>query len=207
MSKIIETLKHGAAEFKKKTSSDLTQQQLADIYFPEPGKVKTSEYPTVIKVTERQKQTPFIPWSIASLAVFLFFVSLFLNKKVFIDIKVMNDRATALVSQSDPHSQLDEIQYTASSCEQANQAGSKTDIIHLGDKLPMEKFIFQGASTLKSSKNKSQLTLINSSVAPFARAIFSFEEPVNLTNTKVVFYAKGYRGGENIAFSMKDRDN
>ena len=76
-----------------------------------------------------------------------------------------------------------------------------------GERIPMQNFVFEGASRLKSSKNAKGLTLVNSTVAPFARASLRFDKPMNFTASKIVFYAKGRNGGENLALALKDRGN
>ena len=73
MSKILEALKTSSMELKdkesnpetspqtQKTSHELTQEQLADIYFSGSEKIKKSEYPTVIKVTEKPRPVSYVP--------------------------------------------------------------------------------------------------------------------------------------------------
>ena len=189
MSKIIEALKAG------KTAHELTQQQLADIYFSGSDKIKKSDTPTVIRVIEKSHSSLLVPWLITLAALLIASFSLYSGKRIFIDIKVMNERATSLAAP-----------------ENTSESGAETisgpsQALRLGDKLSMENFSFEGAAKLKSSKDRSGLTLVNSSVAPFARASFRFDSPVDLSGSKIVFYAKGLRGGENIAFALKDRDN
>ncbi len=204
MNNIFESLKAGVMEHRKKegelesssqkkTQHELTQEQLADIYFPGQGKIKKSEYPTVIKVTEKSRSSFLIPWLITLVAVVIAAFCLFSTKRIFVDIKVINNRATSLVSEDNSADR--------------SSSNSLLTALSLGDKLPMQNFEFDGASKLKSSKDRSTLTLINSSVAPFARAVLHLGTPVNLSGTKIVFYAKGMRGGENIAFALKDKNN
>lgn len=73
--------------------------------------------------------------------------------------------------------------------------------------LPLEDFIFEGAAILQSSRDPRRLTLVNSSVAPFARAVFHPEKPLDLSRAKLVFDARGAKGGEHLAVAMKDRGN
>ena len=49
--------------------------------------------------------------------------------------------------------------------------------------------------------------MTNSCVAAFARANLYFNSPLNLAGSKIVFYAKGQKGGENLALALKDRGN
>ncbi len=204
MSKIIETLKAGAMEFrkknaqvvsdsqKKKTDHELTQEQLADIYFAGSEKIKKSDYPTVIKVIEKSRSSLLVPWLITLVALLITSFSLYSGKRIFIDVKIVNDRATALTAPEN--------------ISETNQEGPSPGL-RLGDKLSVKNIDFEGAAKLRSSKDDSSLTLVNSSVAPFARAILQFDSPVNLSGSKIVFYAKGLRGGENIAFALKDKNN
>ena len=74
--------------------------------------------------------------------------------------------------------------------------------------MPVEGIAFEGAAYLNSSKDANgQLTLINSSVAPFARATIVVDPPLDLTHSRIIFYAKGGRGGENVAVAIKDENN
>ncbi len=197
MSKLIESLKAGAKEFSKKqepengglqdkkTNYQMTQEQLADIYFSGSEKAKKSEYPMVIKVVEKQRAASLLPWFIASIAFLITALSLFSTKRIFVDIKVIDDR------------------YLASMQNPADEAPGETS----GEKIPLQNFTFEGASKLKSSRSSKSLTLVNSSVAPFARASLRLETPLDLSNSKIVFYAKGSEGGENLSFAVKDRGN
>ena len=201
MSKLIESLKAGAREFSrrqteetgeysaKKTSYEMTQEQLADIYFSGSEKVKKSEYPMVIKVVEKPRAGTLLPWTIASIAFLITALSLFTTKRIFVDIKVIDEKSPYFALMQNP------------SQPSADKGGLS------GSRIPFENFSFEGASKLKSSKTAAGLTLVNSSVATFARANFNFSAPINLSNLKIVFYAKGGKGGENLAFGAKDEDN
>ena len=189
MSKIIEALKAG------KTSHELTQQQLADIYFSGSDKIKKSDYPTVIKVIEKSHSSLLVPWLITLAALLIASFSLYSGKRIFIDVKVVSERAASLASSdntSEPGS---------------GAMGSYSQALRLGDKLSTENFTFEGAAKLKSLSDRSSLTLVNSSVAPFARANLRFDSPMDLSGSKIVFYAKGLRGGENVAIALKDKEN
>ncbi|MGH7197462.1 MAG: hypothetical protein ACREH5_01815, partial [Candidatus Omnitrophota bacterium] len=73
--------------------------------------------------------------------------------------------------------------------------------------IPLEQVVFEGAARLKSSSDGKTLTLVNSSVSNFARANLHFDAPLNLSASKIVFEARGAKGGENLAFALKDRGN
>ena len=207
MSKIIEALRESVADSQKKdtgssgiarnkkTDHELTQEQLADIYFAGPEKVKKSDYPTVIKVIEKSRSPLFLPWLITLAALTFTAVVLYSGKRVFIDVKVLNSRAATLVSPENMPLKNPE----------GNDGASEE--LKLGDKLSVKNLTFDGAAKLRSTKDKNSLVLVNSSVAPFARAVLQFDTPVDLSGTKIVFYARGLRGGENIAFALKDKGN
>ena len=209
MSKIIETLKVSSMEYKnkesgseidpqkQKSSHELTQQQLADIYFAGSEKIKKSDYPTVVKVVEKHNVLSVFPWIIAAASVFLMIVILVSNKRVFLDVKILDQRASSLRGvPEDPEGSQEAVDFN----------GQKSDM-RVGDMFHMQDFSFEGAAKLKSLKDRTTLTLINSSVAPFARATLHFSSVMNLASSKIVFYAKGARGGENLAFALKDKDN
>jgi hypothetical protein len=212
MSKIIEALKvrsskpeegvpmRGPKEVTIEHSShEMTQEQLADIYFAATGKPKTQEPPVIIRLIERPRLATWIPWLIASLAFLITSLSLFSTKRIFIDVKFIDEESPVFRSsepiREDPPSL-------------SRPEGAAVEEASPRHKVPVQNFLFEGAAYLNSSKDKSGgLTLINSSVAPFARATLHLDPPVDLSRSKLVFYAKGWRGGENVAFAIKDKDN
>ena len=199
MSKIIEALRVGDHPPKEvrieKSAHELTQEQLADIYFSATGRPKTAEPPIIIKLIERPRLATYIPWILACLAFAATLFSLFSTKRVLVDIKVLDEKS-AYIHGLDRRS-LDE-----------ERAPSKDDRTAVSNGFPVADFIFEGAAYLNSSKDKNGLlTLINSSVAPFARASLRLDTPLDLSNAKLIFYAKGGRGGETVAFALKDEEN
>lgn len=211
MSKIIETLKTRAQMVAKKnvpetkafsvekSGHELTQQQLADIYFSATGKPKTSEPPVIIRVIERPRAASLIPWTVASIAFLITALSLFSTKRIFVDIKVIDEKSPYLADRlPQPSSGL------------LDAAGGRSDAPGPAGQdrlLAVQDFEFEGAAYLKSVKDRSGLTLVNSSVSPFARATLYLDPPLNLLQKKIVFYAKGANGGENVAVALKDRGN
>ncbi len=208
MSEVIESLRAGAREFskkqsmetdpnpRKKTDYELTQEQLADIYFSGSEKIKKSELPLVIKVIEKPRTSSAVPWIITSIAFLITAFSLFSTKRIFVDIKVLDERGPYFAALQD----ATDSGYPANSTARNPQTETP-------DQYSFQNFVFEGAAILNSSKDKTALTLVNSSVAPFARAQLHFSPPLNLTVSKIVFYAKGTRGGENLAVALKDRRN
>ncbi len=203
MSKIIESLKAGARAGQtlqtEKSSYEMTQEQLADIYFSGSDKAKKSEYPMVIKVIEKSKPSSYLPWLIAAIAFLVTAFSLFSTKKIFVDIKVIDEKNPFLVSalSAQPQNTVDQILNEGTAKQEAPGAM----------RLPMQNVDFEGAAKLKSSKNLNSLTLVNASIASFARANLYFRNPLDLEGYKIVFYAKGADGGEGLRFGVKDREN
>jgi hypothetical protein len=182
----------------EKSAHELTQEQLADIYFSATGKPKTAEPPVIIKLIERPRLATYIPWIIACLAFTATLFSLFSTKRVLVDIKVLDER-TALVHGLDRRSLDNEASLHATGTGVSEAEAHRFSV---------PDFTFEGAAYLNSSKDKNgTLTLINSSVAPFARASLLLDPPLDLAGSKLVFYAKGGRGGENVAIALKDEEN
>ena len=219
MSKIIEALKVRSSHIPKdktpeikprevqieKTSHELTQEQLAEIYFSATGKTRTQETPLIIRVVERPRFATFIPWLIACLAFAITLFSFFSTKKILVDVKILDEKIASHYSL-DRKSLEEEAAPKESGQNFANNADNNA-------KSPIQRFltqniIFEGAAFLNSSKDKNgALSLINSSVAPFARATLRLDPPQDLSQSKIIFYAKGGRGGETVAFALKDKDN
>lgn len=203
MSKIIEALKERSTAKEivvERTGHDLTQEQLADIYFSATGRPKTSEVPVIIRVTEKSRAATLIPWIITFTAFLVTAATLFSTKRIFVDVKLIDEKSPYLRAL-----QLDEAEYV----HETTAKGSPvlTDKVS-ANRFSIQDFNFEGAAYLNSSKDRNGgLTLINSSVAPFARATLVLDPPLDLSRTHIVFYAKGGRGGENVAFSLRDKEN
>ena len=184
----------------EKTGHELTQEQLADIYFSATGKNRTAEPPVIIKIIEHPRVASWIPWLIASIAFLITSLSLFSTKRVFVEIKVLDEKSAFVRSLESHKAEEEQAAQTSSPAMSAENISTH--------KMMMKEFVFEGAAYLNSSRDKNGgLTLINSSVAPFARAALTLDSPENLTGSRITFYAKGGRGGENVAFAIKDRQN
>lgn len=208
MSKLIEALKSSARTSSEggatetKTVHQMTQEQLADIYFSgQSERLKKSEYPLIVKVVEKPAMANLIPWIITSIAFLVTAFSLFSTKRVFVDIKIIDEK--------NPYFQAFSTQESENGIDREGPIdtswgeGRKED----GQKISTQSIVFEGASKLKSSGDRKGLMLVNSSIAPFAHASLRLSAPLDLSTSKVVFYAKGGRGGENLAFALKDRQN
>lgn len=211
MSKIIEALKTISQEppsqevsappsaIKQKTGYELTQEQLAEIYFSSAAKLKRSDQPLLVQVVQRPGWPGLIPWIITSVAFLITAFSLFSTKRIFVDIHVVDEKPSYLAppqAESRPRAG-----------ENGHPAPSKRESSFVSQRISMQNAVFEGAAKLNSSSDKNSLTLVNSSLAPFARSQVYLEPPLNLTAAKVAFYAKGAKGGENVALAVKDRNN
>ncbi len=188
MSKLIDSLRVSSKETAERQPSEhqLTQDQLADVYFSGGEKKKRSDYPTVIKVVEKRTPVSWLPWLITSVAFLITAFALFTTKRIFVDIHIIDEKSPYFASRKGAESS-------------SPAAGSMA--------IPLEQVLFEGAARLKSSSDGKSLTLVNSSVANFARANVQFKSPLNLSTSKIVFEARGANGGENIAFALKDTGN
>ena len=212
MSKIIEALKVRSTRQEdasapsvvkeiavEKSAHELTQEQLADIYFSATGKPRTADPPVIFRLVEQPRLASWIPWMIASLAFLVTAVSLFSTKRILVDVKILDEKSPFIRSLQ----QQEEGEPQGSGAPKNADAGP--DDTH---KISVQSMLFEGAAYLNSSKDKNGgLSLVNSSVAPFARATLSLEPPLNFSHARIVFYAKGGRGGENVAFAIKDSEN
>lgn len=183
---------------REKSGRELTQEQLAEIYFSATGKNRLAEPPVIIKVVEKPRFAALIPWIITSLAFLVTAFSLFSTKRIFVDVKVIDDKTMAL-NQYPPD--------LNTFARQIPSAMSLSNFSAKPNKIALDDFTFEGAAYLKSSKENNLLTLVNSSVAPFARAVKHFDYPLNLSKAKITFYVRGNKGGENIAVALKDQNN
>ena len=121
-------------------------------------------------IIERPRLATYIPWILACLAFAATLFSLFSTKRVLVDIKVL-DENSAFLHALDRRS-LDE----ASALTPDNKTAAANGF-------SVADFVFEGAAYLNSSKDKNgMLTLINSSVAPFARASLRLEPPLDLSH-------------------------
>lgn len=210
MSKILEALKRHPsppaarpAENRPQTREvqvesqgrEWTQERLADIYFSATGKPKTSEPPVIIKVVEKPRLASAIPWIITSVAFLITALSLFSTKRFFVDIRVIDDKTLLRSIEEDADAGL----IASPSGEAAPANAPKT--------LALQDFVFEGGAILQSSKDARRLTLVNSSVSPFSRAILTLPEPLDLSRAKLVFEVRGAKSGENLGVALKDRGN
>ena len=208
MSNLIETLKSAVRPqaqepVKKRSDYELTQEELANIYFSSSQKPRNPELPMIIKVVEKQGIASVVPWIITSVAFLITAFSLFSTKRVFVDIKVIDEKnpyfnGSQFVPQAWPPTQ---------SVPAESPAKEEKEIFGHPEKILLERVSFDGASKLNSTYDRATMTLVNSSVSPFARATVQFDGPMNLKGGKIIFYAKGAKGGENLGVALKDRGN
>lgn len=178
----------------RKASYDLTLEQLAGVYLAGSDRSKKPDAsPVVIQlVDQRRGVNALIPWIIASVAFLITALSLFSTKRIFIDVQVVDDATLSRQRTEARRAPAPPL-----------PAGPRTAATVLS---PLD-FVFDGGGRLNSSKTSAELTLVNSSLAPYARAHHYFRVPADLTGQRLVFEARGSQGGEGVAFSLKDRNN
>jgi hypothetical protein len=188
MSKLIDSLKVSQKESVEthRSGHQETQEQLADVYFSGGDRKKKSDYPMVIKVVEKRAAASLVPWIITSVAFLITGLALFTTKRVFIDIHVVDENSGFMRPLSGA----------------APDSAARSSMA-----VPLDGVAFEGAARLKSSGDGKSLSLVNSSVANFARANIQFKTPLNLSASKLVFEARGAKGGENLALALKDTGN
>ncbi|HTL71409.1 MAG TPA: hypothetical protein VL404_08980 [Candidatus Eisenbacteria bacterium] len=206
MSKLMEALRASTRETakqengkmpRKKTDHELTQEQLAEVYFASQDKRRKSDAPIVLRVVERPGAASLIPWIITSVAFLITAFSLFSTKRIFVDVHVVDEKH--------PFFRAAEMDRALENYEGFQPAGPAESLE--GQRLSMQGAVFEGAAKLSSTSDRTSLVLVNSSVAPFARASLAQEVPLDLTHAKIVFLAKGNEGGENLAFALRDKNN
>jgi len=207
MSKIIEALQERIQPTKKskqpKSSEsgkayEMTQQELADVYFAGSGKKPEKlPAPTIVRVIDKKNRTFFFPWLITTLALLLLTFALFSSKRIWIDVQIIDEsvwdtaRAPSPRQPPIPHQA---VPLTATSPEDVQL-------------LSPLNFRFAGAAVLNSSRERHMLTLMNSSLSGIAYAAMDFKPSVNALQRKLVFEARGKNGGEQLELIFKDADN
>jgi hypothetical protein len=130
---------------------------------------------------------------ITSVAFLITAVALFSTKRFVVDVRVIDDKTFFLSSDDLP---------AQSSVGAANEREPD-----LSRAIPLESFAFEGAALLQSSKDARRLTLVNSSVSSFARAVLRPEKGMDLSNAKLIFDVRGGKGGERLGVAIKDGGN
>lgn len=218
MSKILEALQrpHGQETGKPRRAESgmsrssisakevrqMTQEQLADVYFQRSGKVQELPAPTIIRVSEKERSF-FLPWVITLLALTVTVFSLFSTKRIAIDIRVLEDK----VPQSEVSRSLEPVREAAPLPTQPEPVYVTTapvrsipEVVSLS---PLD-FNFAGASVLNSSRDRKQMTLANSSLSGLGYAAINFEAPFPGSRYVLSFDARGRAGGEQLELIFKD---
>lgn len=169
-------------------------EQLADVYFQNPKQIVEDPQaafhaPTVVRIVDRSRSY-FLPWVITLIALALSAFALFSTKRIAVDIRIMDAAApqgypeaagSALPSQPAPHTEMAEVMPMAPS-----------------------DFIFSGAALLRSTREKQQLVLTNSSVSGLAYAHAIFNPPLPALGKRLYLEARGMKGGEKFEIVLKD---
>lgn len=170
-------------------------EQLADVYFQNPKQQIADENaagfhaPTVVRVVDRSRSY-FLPWLVTLAALALSTFGLFSTKRIAIDVRISDTAAAPQASQAAPAAQ------------QAARPAARpiAEVVTLAP----SDFIFSGAALLRSSKEKHQLVLTNSSVSGLAYAHAVFNPPLPALGKRLYLEARGMRGGEQFEIVLKD---
>ncbi len=171
-------------------------EQLADVYFQSPKQQLTEEAaagfhaPTVVRVVDRSRSY-FLPWLLTLVALVLSTFALFSTKRIAIDVRI-SDVASAPQTPS-----------AAAPASKAVVRPAAQPIDEVVALAPSD-FIFSGAALLRSSKEKHQLVLTNSSVSGLAYAHAVFNPPLPALGKRLYLEARGMRGGEQFEIVLKD---
>lgn len=194
-----------------KSPYQLTQEQIADVYFPGAGtNPRKSDMPMVIRVVEPRPASYQLPWLITTIALFFCAFALFSTKKVMIDVKII-DEAT-LQSHPEALSQTEGSRITPNASEiiplspKTSLTESKTFKTSPLKILPSQA-VFTGSGAVESHAEGDVITLVNSDSHSFAQCAFELDRPIDLSTTKLVFMIKGKRGGENLELVLRDTRN
>lgn len=184
-----------SAPAAERTPRQQIHEQLADVYFQGPRPSieeagRSFQPPTVVRVVDRSRSY-FLPWLITLLALVLSTAALFSTKRVAIDIRVMD--AASDVAPS-PHA----TEPAAGPAK--NPRVEAPEVITLS---PTD-FIFSGAALLRSSRERQQLVLTNSSVSGLAYAHISFNPALPALGKRLYFEVRGLKGGEKFEIVLKD---
>lgn len=170
-------------------------EQLADVYFQNPKQLMETpqaafQAPTVVRVVDRSRSY-FLPWLVTLLALTLSTFALFSTKRVAIDIRIMDAKSAVPPAES-------QLPTAASAASPA--------VPHMPEVVPMSPsdFIFSGAALLRSSREKQQLVLTNSSVSGLAYAHAVFNPPLPALGKRLYLEARGLKGGEKFEIVFKD---
>lgn len=212
MSEIIEALKASGKDFedriqKKKSSYELTQEQLADIYFSSGERTKKQlDAPLVIRVVEKPALASAVPWIITSVAFLITALSLFSTKRVFIDVKIIDEKSPYLRHFRDEDAALSGADYgVPAPAERARDFSALES--GRGAPISSDGALFEGGATSRSESDREGLKLVAGTGAPFSRAQLQIDTPIDITGSKLVFYARGAKGGERLGVALKDREN
>lgn len=189
----------GAPQPQERPSRQQIHEQLADVYFQGPRQQQQQlisdeanpsfHAPTVVRVVDRSRSY-FFPWVVTLLALALSVFTLFSSKRIAIDVRITDAAAPQTSAPAEPIYAVPAPAAVSRLAEAVSLAPSD--------------FIFSGAALLRSSKERQQLVLTNSSVSGLAYAHAMFNPPFNALGTRLYFEARGMKGGEKFEIVLKD---
>ena len=187
----------------------MTHEQLADVYFPGNGKAHEQlPAPTIIRVADPQRSF-FVPWLITLLALGLSAFALFSTKRIAIDIRIIDDAGSAAAQTSAQTTLTPPAAYPIQPKVSVPPEAAILEPIasaELPEAITLSPldFRFTGAAVLNSSRERSQITLANSTLSGLAYAVVDFDPPFQADRYALSFEARGSIGGEQIELIFKD---
>lgn len=190
---------------REKKARTMTQKQLADIYFRSgTGETQQLPAPTVIHVKEK-KSFQFFPWFISLLALSISIFTLVSSKKFEIDIRILDNKPAIHNAEKALGSGVDRADVLIDKSAVNLNLLQAAQIPEVKEMFPTQ-FRFAGASVLNSSKDRTHLTLANSTLASLAYAWIEYEPPINLAAYRLFFEIRGMNGGEQVELIFKDKN-
>jgi len=164
----------------------MTQQELADVYFARSGKTaKPVPQPTLIRV-EDKRRSYMLPWIVTTLALVICSLALFSTKRVMISIQVYDSDAPI---QNSPSSRSSNVA----------AAGGSRQV-----RIEPDRFGFSAGAESSSLVGKDSVTLSNRANRDQAYAVVDFDPPFNAKGYALQFEAKGEIGGETLEVILSD---
>ena len=197
MSKIIEALenvrdaargslptssRHTPTAEKAPTSHQMTQQELADVYFSGSGKTKPAASPTVIRVIDK-RQSYMLPWIITLATLALASLALFTTKRIAISVNFQDASVSAPVPE-------------------ASRASGPQDQARILRLSPAD--FMSSVPMADGNGSKDILNVTNHGVSGGAYAASEFSPTFNATGYVLEFEAKGRSGGEALEVAFRD---
>lgn len=207
MSKIIEALERVGANVKpgvqrqrlgaeapgrtESSSYNMTQKELADIYFSSSNKTKQPPAPTLIRVIDGRK-TYLIPWIITVITLIICCIAIFSGKRVMVNFSVVDGNESPAALNSDTRMTQDDL-----SVEDADPRGTL--------RVPIKSLSLSDGAILNSVKEDENLILAGDASGRPAFAYLQYAPSFRAGEYLLSLEAKGKVGGEMVEVILRDK--